>query len=117
MPFEVVAFPCNQFGGQEPGTAMDIRAMADSFNAKFVITSKVEVNGSNAHPVFEYAKTALPGLCGTTNIKWNFTKFLFDAKGAPVKRYAPTDSPFSFENDIIAAARGAADTTPKNKMP
>lgn len=77
----------------------------------------MEVNGSNALPVFEYAKTALPGLCGTTNIKWNFTKFLFDSTGVPVKRYGPNDSPFSFENDVRAAARGASDATPKNKMP
>ena len=83
VPFEIVAFPCNQFGGQEPGTAMDIRALADSFDAKFVIASKVEVNGSNAHPLFEFAKAALPGVCGTTGVKWNFTKFLFDATGAP----------------------------------
>ena len=98
---------------------MEIRALADSFNAKFVITSKVEVNGSNAHPLFDFAKAALPGLCGTTNIKWNFTKFLFDATGAPVKRFSPTDSPLSFENDIREAARASpsVDRSPKNKMP
>ncbi len=86
--FEIVAFPCNQFGGQEPGTAEDIRALADSHDVKFVITSKVEVNGSNAHALFQYATAALPGICGTTSVKWNFTKFLFDSTGAPVKRCA-----------------------------
>ena len=119
VPFEIVAFPCNQFGGQEPGTAMDIRALADSFDAKFVIASKVEVNGSNAHPLFEFAKAALPGVCGTTGVKWNFTKFLFDATGAPVKRYSPTESPFSFETEIRNVARAHAarpDAEPKNKM-
>jgi glutathione peroxidase len=119
VPFEIVAFPCNQFGGQEPGTAMDIRALADSFDAKFVIASKVEVNGSNAHPLFEFAKAALPGVCGTTAVKWNFTKFLFDPTGAPVKRYSPTESPFSFETEIRDVARAHAagpDAESKNKM-
>ena len=86
--FEIVAFPCNQFGGQEPGTAEDIRALADSHDVKFVIASKVEVNGSNAPALFQYATAALPGICGTTSVKWNFTKFLFDSTGAPVKRCA-----------------------------
>jgi glutathione peroxidase len=119
--FEIVAFPCNQFGGQEPGTAADIRARADSYDVKFVIASKVDVNGSSAHPLFQYATAALPGLCGTTSVKWNFTKFLFDSTGAPVKRYAPTDSPFSFESEIrelLARTKtGSADgANPKNKM-
>ncbi len=99
---------------------MDIRGLADSYGAKFVITSKVEVNGSNAHPLFEYAKAALPGICGTTSVKWNFTKFLFDAAGNPVRRYSPTQNPLSFEAEIrelLANAKSSpVDATPKNGM-
>jgi glutathione peroxidase len=80
----------------------------------------VEVNGSNALPLFQYLTRALPGICGTTSVKWNFTKFLFDAAGAPVQRYSPTESPFSFEHkirELLATAKSSpASAVPSNKM-
>ncbi|TNE44142.1 MAG: glutathione peroxidase [Deltaproteobacteria bacterium] len=98
---EVLAFPCNQFGSQEPGTAEDIREFCDTrFNVTFPLFAKVDVNGNNSHPLFAYLKTELPGLLGSTKIKWNFTKFLVDAEGKPVKRYAPQTKPNSIEKDI-----------------
>jgi glutathione peroxidase len=103
--FEIVAFPCNQFGAQEPGTNHEIRALANSYNAKFVITDKVMVQGAQQHPAFALACAKLPGLLGLQSIKWNFTKFLFDSKGTPFKRYAPTTSPFEMEADIRGLLR------------
>ncbi len=116
-----VSFPHCKYVTLCAGTAVDIRGLADSYDAKFVIASKVEVNGGNAHPLFEYAKAALPGICGTTSVKWNFTKFLFDSAGTPVSRYSPTQNPFSFEADIrelVAKAKSSpVDTSsPKNNM-
>lgn len=99
-PFEIIAFPCNQFGGQEPGTNQEIRALADSYNVKFIMSNKVDVEGPLQHPVFALACHQLPGLMGMQSIKWNFTKFLFDAQGNPFKRFAPTTSPFEMEADI-----------------
>ena len=90
----VIGFPCNQFGNQEPGSDDDIQAFCQSnFGVSFPLSKKIEVNGSGADPLFEYATTALPGLLGSTRIKWNFTKFLFDETGRPVKRFAPKDAP------------------------
>lgn len=99
--FEVLAFPCNQFGSQESGSDAEIAKFCDlKFNVTFPIFQKVEVNGKNAHPLFQYLKKELPGLLGSQNIKWNFTKFLIDKNGKPVKRYAPKDKPKSFAKDI-----------------
>ncbi len=98
---EVLAFPCNQFGSQEPGTAEDIREFCDTrFNVTFPLFAKVDVNGKHSHPLFAYLKTELPGLLGSTKVKWNFTKFLVDAEGKPVKRYAPQTKPNAIEKDI-----------------
>lgn len=99
--FEVLAFPCNQFGSQESGSDDEIKKFCDlKFNVNFPIFNKVEVNGDNAHPLFEYLKKEAPGILGSKKIKWNFTKFLVDKNGQPVKRYAPKDSPKSFAKDI-----------------
>lgn len=99
--FEVLAFPCNQFGSQEPGTDKEISEFCDlKFNISFPLFKKVDVNGENTHPVYKYLKEELPGILGSKNIKWNFTKFLVDKNGKPVKRYAPKDKPMSFANDI-----------------
>ncbi|EQC46150.1 glutathione peroxidase [Bacteriovorax sp. Seq25_V] len=100
---EVLAFPCNQFGAQEPGTAEDIQSFCDlTFHTSFPIFEKVDVNGAETHPLFNYLKDSLPGILGTKKIKWNFTKFLIDSEGNPVKRYAPTDKPLSLVKDIEA---------------
>jgi glutathione peroxidase len=99
----VMGFPCNQFGGQEPGTEAEIRTFCDtSYGVSFVMFAKVEVNGPKAHPLFRHLKTAAPGLMGTEAIKWNFTKFLVDRDGKVVRRYAPNDKPESLEKDIAA---------------
>lgn len=99
--FTVLAFPCNQFGAQEPGTAAEIRKFADGYNVKFDVFEKCDVNGPNAHPVWVYLKSKQGGLLGDS-IKWNFTKFLVDKNGQPVKRYGPMDDPIpKVEKDLI----------------
>lgn len=99
--FVILGFPCNQFGAQEPGDEKAIKNFCDmNYNITFPLFSKVEVNGENAHPLFKYLKKELPGIFGSENIKWNFTKFLLDKKGKPFKRYAPQDKPQSLEKDI-----------------
>jgi glutathione peroxidase len=86
----VMGFPCNQFGSQEPGDARQIGQFCDTqFGVGFPMFDKCEVNGANAHPLFEFLKAAAPGLLGTHSIKWNFTKFLVDRSGRVVDRYAP----------------------------
>jgi len=98
---EILAFPCNQFGGQEPGTPQQIEAFCSTrFGVTFPVYQKTDVNGSNTHPLFEYLKTAAPGLLGTEAIKWNFTKFLVNRHGLPVKRFASASSPASISADI-----------------
>jgi glutathione peroxidase len=98
---EIFAFPCNQFGGQEPGTPQQIEAFCSTrFGVTFPVYQKTDVNGSNTHPLFEYLKTAAPGLLGTEAIKWNFTKFLVNRNGLPVKRFASASSPASISADI-----------------
>lgn len=100
---EILGFPCNQFGAQEPGTASDIESFcAVNYGVSFPMFEKIEVNGRGAHPLFKYLKKALPGTL-TNAIKWNFTKFLIAADGRPLKRYAPTTEPSSIEVDLKAA--------------
>ena len=92
----VLGFPCNQFGGQEPGDAAEIANFCSlTYNVSFPVLAKVEVNGDGADPLYQYLKKAKPGLMGSQGIKWNFTKFLIDRDGNPVARYAPTDKPES----------------------
>ncbi|MBF0107013.1 MAG: glutathione peroxidase [Deltaproteobacteria bacterium] len=99
---EILAFPCNQFGSQEPGTHEEIAAFCDlNYKTTFPLFEKIDVNGPKAHPLFKYLTGALPGLLGTQNIKWNFTKFLIDRDGTPLKRFAPGDRPQKIEKDII----------------
>ncbi len=101
--FEILAFPCNQFGGQEPGNAEEIANFCSlTYDVSFPLMAKIEVNGSGADPLYDYLKAARPGLMGSKAIKWNFTKFLVGRDGKPVKRYAPTDKPESLEKDIEA---------------
>ncbi len=97
----VLGFPCNQFGGQEPGSEEEIKSFCEmTFNTTFPMFSKVEVNGDGAHPLFEYLKKEAPGLMGSKAIKWNFTKFLVDEEGKVLKRYAPKDKPESIAQDL-----------------
>lgn len=99
--FEVLGFPCNQFGGQEPGAADEIASFCSlNYGVTFPVFAKIEVNGSNADPLYEYLKKAAPGLLGLTWIKWNFTKFLVDREGRVVRRYAPATKPEAIERDI-----------------
>ena len=99
--FEVLAFPCNQFGGQEPGTADQIEEFCKvNFGLSFPLMAKVEVNGPNETPLYSWLKSEAPGVMGTKSIKWNFTKFLIDRDGKVVRRYGPTDKPQSIAKDI-----------------
>ena len=99
--FEVLGFPCNQFGGQEPGNADEIAEFCKvNFGVTFPLMAKVEVNGDKASPLFDWMKKEAKGLMGTTAIKWNFTKFLIDREGNVVKRYAPQDTPAAIAKDI-----------------
>jgi glutathione peroxidase len=90
----VLGFPCNQFGAQEPGSAADIGAFCEkNYGVSFPMFSKIDVNGSNAHPLFQLLKSEATGLLGTEGIKWNFTKFLVGADGKVHSRHAPTEKP------------------------
>ena len=101
--FAVLAFPCNQFGGQEPGSAEEIaRFCTDNYGVSFPIFGKVDVNGGNATQLYRALKHAAPGLLGTESIKWNFTKFLVDREGRVVRRYGPATKPQAIEKDIVA---------------
>jgi glutathione peroxidase len=101
--FEVLGFPCNQFGNQEPGDAQEIANFCSTtYDVTFPVFAKIEVNGPQADPLFERLKKEAPGLMGLTSIKWNFTKFLVDRKGKVVRRYAPTTKPEDIERDIEA---------------
>jgi glutathione peroxidase len=97
----ILAFPCNQFGGQEPGSDSEIlQFCSTNYGVTFPVMSKIQVNGSQADPIFEYLKKQSPGLLGLESIKWNFTKFLVDQNGNVVTRYAPTTSPSDIAKDI-----------------
>ena len=98
---EVLAFPCNQFGKQEPGTADEIESFCKvNFGLSFPLMAKIEVNGEGADPLYDWLKKEAPGVLGTKSIKWNFTKFLIGRDGKVVRRYAPTDKPESIAKDI-----------------
>lgn len=97
----VMGFPCNQFGAQEPGNAEEIKSFCSlTYDVNFPMFEKVDVNGSKAHPLYQFLKESKPGLLGTEAIKWNFTKFLVNKEGEVVKRYAPTDTPEKIKKDL-----------------
>ena len=99
--FEVLGFPCNQFGHQEPGDADEIAEFCKvNFGVTFPLMAKVDVNGGDASPLYDWMKKQAPGLMGSKAIKWNFTKFLIDREGNVVRRYAPTDKPEAIAKDI-----------------
>jgi glutathione peroxidase len=98
---EVLGFPCNQFGAQEPGDAAEIAAFCQkNYGASFQMFDKIEVNGSGAHPLYQWLTKSAPGILGTEAIKWNFTKFLIGRNGKVFKRYAPQTTPAALEDDI-----------------
>ena len=100
--FAVLGFPCNQFGGQEPGDARQIADFCDSkYDVSFPLFDKIDVNGANAHPLYNYLRAQKSGLLGAS-IKWNFTKFLVDRAGQVVARHAPTATPQGLKKEIEA---------------
>ena len=101
---EILGFPCNQFGAQEPGTEAEIAQFCElNYGVTFPMFAKVEVNGAKTAPVYKYLKAEKPGLLGSEAIKWNFTKFLVDRDGNVLARYAPNDTPESMAGDIEKA--------------
>ncbi len=99
--FEVLGFPCNQFGAQEPGDATEIASFCSTtYDVTFPVFANVDVNGPDAAPLFDALKSGAPGLLGSKGIKWNFTKFLVDREGRVVDRYAPTTKPEDLRGDI-----------------
>ena len=99
----VLGFPCNQFGQQESGNSDQIQSFCETnFGVSFQLFQKIKVNGSDAHPLYQYLTKAAPGILGTKGIKWNFTKFLVDRSGKVVKRYPPTAKPEDLVKDIQA---------------
>ena len=101
--FAVLGFPCNQFGGQEPGSAEEIQTFCTStYDVTFPMFAKVDVNGSDAHPLWVHLKAERPGLLGTEAIKWNFTKFLVGRGGVVRQRYGPQVEPAAIAADIAA---------------
>ncbi|MFT4993129.1 MAG: glutathione peroxidase [Paraglaciecola sp.] len=104
---EVMGFPCDQFGHQEPGSDVEIEQFCTlNFNVGFPLFKKTEVNGSNASPLYKYLKDAAPGLLGSKSIKWNFTKFLVNKQGKVTKRYGSTTKPEEMVKDIEALLKG-----------
>lgn len=105
---EVLGFPCDQFGHQEPGDAEEIKSFcALTYDVSFPMFAKIDVNGANAHPLWKWLKEEKGGLLGFDGIKWNFTKFLVGRDGAVVKRYAPTDTPEKIERELAPVLGGA----------
>jgi glutathione peroxidase len=102
--FDVLAFPCNQFGGQEPGTASEIRSFCTfKYDVTFPIFSKIDVNGKDAHPLYQWLKTQVRGVLGTEFIKWNFTKFLVNRAGKVVERFGSNVTPEALTPTLEAA--------------
>lgn len=95
----ILLFPCNQFGRQEPGDNESVCHFIGGISGRFIVTQKIDVNGSNAHPIFQWLQESCPGFLFNA-IKWNFTKFLINRNGEPVKRFAPNDEPKSFESEV-----------------
>ena len=99
---EILAFPCNQFGSQEPGSPKEIQNFCtERYAVTFPVFSKTDVNGANEHKIYTYLKKRAPGVLGTAKIKWNFTKFLFDYKNNLVKRYAPQTAIIEIRKDLV----------------
>ena len=109
--FSVLAFPCNQFGNQEPGSAADIAAFCTTdYQISFPIFAKIDVNGNHASPLWSFLKQEQPGILGTAAIKWNFTKFLVSQAGAVVKRYGTQTTPEEMDQDVAAVTASTTAT-------
>ena len=101
---EVIGFPCNQFGGQDPASNAEIGAFCQkNYGVNFTMMEKIDVNGDQAHPIYQWLKQEATGILGSEAIKWNFTKFLIGKNGLVLKRYAPLDKPEKLARDIEAA--------------
>jgi len=101
--FAVLGFPCNQFGGQEPGSEAEIKSFCDlNYQVTFPMFAKIDVNGENTAPLYQFLKSQQKGLLGTEAIKWNFTKFLVDGSGQVLKRFAPQTKPEEINDEIQA---------------
>ena len=97
----ILGFPCNQFGSQEPGSESEIKTFCSmKYGVTFPMFAKIDVNGENAHPLYQFLKHEKSGILGTDSIKWNFTKFLVDRNGKVIERYAPQTAPADLEKDI-----------------
>ncbi|MCZ6800977.1 MAG: glutathione peroxidase [Nitrospirae bacterium] len=108
--FEVLGFPCNQFGSQDPGNEEEILNFCrTNYDVSFPMFSKIEVNGPHTHPLFHYLKKEAPGLMGSKAIKWNFTKFLIDKSGSVQERFAPTTKPEDIAQSIEALLHASSD--------
>lgn len=104
--FEIIGFPCDQFGGQEPGNDVEIEQFCElNFGVTFPLSTKVDVNGDNTHPVYKILKQQAPGILGSKRIKWNFTKFLVAKNGSVQKRYASATKPSAIDSDIANALK------------
>lgn len=102
--FVILGFPCNQFGAQEPGTESEIQEFCSlNYNVTFPVLAKIDVNGGNADPLYQFMKEKAPGLLATEMIKWNFTKFLIGKDGQVLNRYAPSIEPLDIKKDIEKA--------------
>ena len=105
----VLGFPCNQFGGQDPGADAEIASFCQlNYGVSFPMMAKVDVNGAQAHPLYQWLTQEAPGILGTKSIKWNFTKFLIGRDGQVLGRYAPTDAPKSLIDDVEKALAASA---------
>ncbi len=99
--FTVLGFPCNQFGQQEPGNSQEIAQFCDlNYHISFPLFEKIDVNGPQSHPLYQYLKAQVPGLLGSRAIKWNFTKFLLDRDGKVIQRYSPFTTPAAISAEI-----------------
>lgn len=104
---EVLGFPCNQFGRQDPGSNDEIQEFCSlNYGVSFPMFEKIDVNGEGAHPLFKFLKQSAPGLLGSEAIKWNFTKFLIGKDGKVLERFAPKDTPKKIESAIVKALKG-----------
>lgn len=113
--FEILGFPSNQFGQQDPGSNEEISEFCQlNYGVTFPMFEKLEVKGSSAHPLFQYLSKEAPGILGSKAIKWNFTKFLIDSNGKPVKRYSPQTTPDKIEADIRELLKNDASTPATN---
>ena len=102
--FVVLGFPCNQFGAQDPGSDGEIAQFCQlNYGVSFPMMAKIDVNGADAHPLYQWLSAEAPGLLGSKNIKWNFTKFLVGRDGQVIERFAPTTTPADLEKDVVAA--------------